>query len=120
MIIGAILYATGYFCMSFAGPYAMALVAMSIITLGEITIAPTTLAVVGEISPATWRGRYMGFFWLSETLGVSAGPVIGGILLDTFPNGSISIWGTIGGVALAAAAGFVLWNPHKRFIKRVG
>jgi MFS family permease len=120
MIMGSILYAAGYFCMSFAGPYAMALVAMAIITLGEITIAPTTLAIVGEISPATWRGRYMGFFGLSETLGVSAGPLIGGILLDTFPDGNISIWGPIAGVALVAAAGFVLWNPHKGFTKRVG
>jgi MFS family permease len=120
LMLGSFLYAVGYFSMSLVGPYPVALAAMAVVTLGEITIAPTTLSVVGEMSPATWRGRYMGFFGLSETIGVSTGPLIGGILLDGFPNGRASIWGVIAGVALLAAIGFALWNPYKSYKKRVG
>jgi len=120
LILGSCLYALGYFSMSLVGLYPVALAAMAVVTLGEITIAPTTLAVVGEMSPATWRGRYMGFYGLSETLGVSMGPLLGGILLDDFPTGRVSIWGVIAGVALLAALGFTLWNPYKRYKKRVG
>jgi MFS family permease len=120
LIIGSCLYAAGYLSMSLAGPYPVALASMAIITLGEITIAPTTLSVVGEISPPTWRGRYMGFFGLSEVMGVSAGPLLGGILLDTFPEGNVSIWGTIAAVAVFAATGFAFWNPCKGVKKRVG
>ena len=90
---------------------------MAVVTLGEITIAPTTLAVVGEMSPPTWRGRYMGFYGLSETLGISTGPLIGGILLDAFPTGRLTIWGGIACFALLAAIGFSRWSPYK---KRVG
>ena len=120
LILGSCLYSLGYFSMSFVGLYPVAVAAMAVVTLGEITIAPTTLAVVGEMSPATWRGRYMGFYGLSETLGVSMGPLLGGILLDSFPTGRVSIWGVIAGVALLAALGFTLWNPYSRHKKRVG
>ena len=69
-----------------------------------------SLAVVGEIAPPAWRGRYMGFFGLSETLGMSAGPLVGGILLDSFPAEPYFIWGTIALIACIAAAGFYRWN----------
>ncbi len=117
MILGSVLYAAGYFAFSLVGPYPAALAAMAVVTLGEITIAPTTLAVVGEMSPPTWRGRYMGFYGLSETLGISTGPLIGGILLDAFPTGRLTIWGGIACFALLAAIGFSRWSPYK---KRVG
>lgn len=114
LILGSCLYAIGYFSMSLVGPYPVALAAMAVVTMGEITIAPTTLAVVGELSPATWRGRYMGFYGLSETLGISTGPLLGGVLLDGFPSGRVAIWGTIAAAALSAALGFALWGPRRR------
>jgi MFS family permease len=120
LMLGSFLYALGYFGMSLVGPYPVALAAMAVVTLGEITIAPTTLAVVGEMSPPTWRGRYMGFFGLSETIGVSTGPLIGGILLDAFPTGRASIWGVIASIALLAAIGFARWDPYKSYKKRIG
>ena len=120
LILGSCFYAVGYFSMSMVGLYPVALAAMAVVTLGEMTIAPTTLGVVGEMSPPTWRGRYMGFYGLSETIGVSAGPLLGGILLDDFPKGRASIWGVIAGAALLAAVGYAFWDPYKRFKKRVG
>jgi len=66
--------------------------------------------VVGALSPPNWHGRYMGFFGLSETLGISMGPLLGGILLDGFPANNMAVWGIIGAVALAAAAGFRFWG----------
>jgi MFS family permease len=81
-----------------------------IITLGEISTAPTMLAVVGKMAPSGHRGRYMGFYGLSETIGVSTGPLLGGILLDNFVSNGMAIWGIIGLVALLAGFGFFLWG----------
>jgi len=120
LILGSCFYAVGYFTMSFVGAYPVALAAMAVVTTGEMTISPTTLSVVGELSPPTWRGRYMGFYGLSETIGVSTGPLLGGILLDGFPHGRASIWGVIAGAAILAAIGFSLWKPYKVSGKRVG
>jgi MFS family permease len=107
---GSLLYALGYLVMGLVGSYWVAFTAMVIITLGEITTAPTMLAVVGETAPSGQRGRYMGFYGLSETIGVSTGPLLGGILLDNFANNSMAIWGVIGLVALLAGFGFFFWG----------
>jgi MFS family permease len=110
LMIGSVLYALGYGIMGLVGNYNIAILAMIGITMGEIVIAPTTLAVVGELSPTNWRGRYMGFFGLSETIGVSIGPLLGGILLDTFPRSSLGVWGIIGLAALISSFGFFFWG----------
>jgi MFS family permease len=115
--VGSLLYALGYLVMGLVGSYWVAFTAMVIITLGEITTAPTMLAVVGEIAPAGQRGRYMGFYGLSETIGVSTGPMLGGILLDSFATNGLAIWGIIGIVALLAGFGFFFWGRSGSYIR---
>ena len=110
LILGSLLYGLGYLSLGWVGTFAWALVAIVIITAGEIIFSPTALAVVGELSPQDRRGRYMGFFGLSEILGISVGPLVGGVLLDVFPTDPQFIWGTIAFVAFAAAVGFYKWG----------
>jgi MFS family permease len=117
LISSALLYAVGYLLMGWIGAYWLALVAMVLITLGEIVFSPTSQAVVGELAPEKWRGRFMGFYGLSETLGTSFGPMLGGYLLDAFPTGPVVIWGIICGIALAAGLGFYAWGrPVKNVV----
>jgi len=110
LILGALLYGIGYLSMGWVGSYTWAIAAMVVITAGEIVFSPTTLSVVGGLSPQDRRGRYMGFFGFGETLGMSCGPLVGGILLDAFPAEPRLIWGVIGVVAFAAVAGFYGWS----------
>lgn len=110
LILGSLLYGLGYLSLGWTASFAWALVAIAVITAGEIVFSPSTLAVVGELSSQGRRGRYMGFFGLSETLGISVGPLVGGVLLDAFPTDPRFIWGTIALVAFAAAAGFHWWG----------
>jgi MFS family permease len=70
--------------------------------------------VIGELAPQDQRGRYMGFFGLSETLGISAGPLVGGLLLDAFPFDLRLVWGPIASIALVAAVGYYLWARRFR------
>jgi MFS family permease len=114
LALGSLFYAAGWMMMGFVGPYALAVASMFVITLGEITVAPTSLAVVGEHSPPGLRGRYQGLFSISETMGISVGPFMGGILLDVFTTSGLPIWGIIGSFALAAAAGFLIWGRWQR------
>jgi MFS family permease len=103
MALGSLLYGVGYLGMSWVGAYGLALGAIAMVTAGEITFTPTTYAVAGELAPEKRRGHYMGFFGLSETLGMSFGPLIGGILLDVFPTHA-------GFIALIAVLGFLRWG----------
>jgi MFS family permease len=87
---------------------------MAIVTAGEIIHSPVTLSVVGELSPQDQRGRYMGFFGLSETMGIALGPLLGGVLLDAFPLNLELVWGPIASMALIAALGYYWWSRRFR------
>ncbi len=113
LIIGSLLYGVGYLFFGWIGSFALAISAMVVLTVGEIIFSPVALSVVGELSPEKHRGRYMGFYELSHTLGFTAGPLLGGILLDSFTTNSWPIWGTMALIALLAGMGFY-WMGIKR------
>lgn len=117
LILGSILYAIGYSSLGWIKSFNWAMVSIFIITAGEITFSPIASSVVAESSPANWRGRYMGFFSLSQTLGGSFAPLFGGILLDIFPSEPILLWGIIGLVGILPAIGFSWWG-RKQFKKQ--
>lgn len=112
LIIGCLLQAIGFFIFGFSGAFMMSIVAMIVITLGEIIYAPASLAVVGEIAPQKYRGRYMGVFGLTQILGISVSPLLGGILIDVFPSEHLMIWGPLALLGIAAAAGYYLWGKR--------
>jgi MFS family permease len=110
LIIGALLFGLGYLLMGWAGGFLMAATSITIITVGEIIFSPAALSIVGKLSPVRSRGRYMGFFSLSQTLGWTTAPIIGGVLLDIFPSESLFIWGPVALLSFIAAFGYLLWS----------
>jgi MFS family permease len=110
LILGSILFGLGYLLMGWAGGFFMAAISITIVTFGEVIFSPAALSIVGKLSPPRSRGRYMGFFSLSQTLGWTAAPIVGGVLLDVFPNESLIIWGLISSLSFLAAFGFLLWS----------
>ncbi|MEN8615100.1 MFS transporter [Dehalogenimonas sp. THU2] len=114
LFIGMMVYAVGYLSLGLVGPYGLALMAMGIITLGEILFSPVSMTVVAELSPPSWRGRYQGFYGLAETLGISLGPTLGGALLDrTAPDGQMSLWAPIAAVIMLAGFAFYKWGKQR-------
>ena len=114
LLLGMMVYTAGYLAMGFVGPYGLALGAMAIITMGEILFSPVSMAVVGELSPKSWRGRYQGFYGLAETMGISLGPTLGGALLDaSAPDGRLAVWAPIAAVILLAGLAFYVWGKKQ-------
>jgi MFS family permease len=110
----SLLYALGYLSLGWITQFGWALGAMAVITAGEIIHAPVTLSVIGELSPRDQRGRYMGLYGLSETIGIAIGPLLGGILLDAFPSDLRLVWAPIALLALIAAMGYYWWARRFR------
>jgi len=110
LILGSLLYVFGYLSLGWITQFGWALVAMAVITGGEIIHAPVSLSVIGELSPEDKRGRYMGLFGLSQTIGIAVGPLIGGLLIDAFPFDYVLIWAPIALVAFIAAIGYYWWG----------
>jgi MFS family permease len=118
LVLGSLLYVIGYGSLGWFKSFDLVLLTIVLITAGEVTLAPISSAVVAESAPPDKRGRYMGFFTLSQTMGQSLSPLLGGVLLDAFPNDSRPLWGMIASVGIAAALGFSLWGNIARKAKR--
>jgi MFS family permease len=114
LILGSLLYLFGYLSFGWITQFGWALGAMAIITAGEIIHSPVSLSVIGEFCPQDQRGRYMGLFGLSETIGMSMGPLVGGLLLDAFPSDMRLVWAPIASIALIAAVGYYWWARRFR------
>jgi predicted MFS family arabinose efflux permease len=114
LMLGSLLYGVGYLSLGWITQFGWALGAMAVITTGEIIHSPVTLSVIGELSPQDQRGRYMGLFGLSETIGIAMGPLVGGILLDAFSSDLRLVWAPIASIALIAAMGYYWWARRFR------
>jgi MFS family permease len=106
LTLGAILFAIGYFSVGIVPSFLFLMGSMVVITLGEAVFSPSATTAVANMAPSEKMGRYMGFFGLAEALGWSAGPFIGGLLLDAYGGTPLLLWGAIAAIGLVAAIGF--------------
>ncbi len=110
LTIGCLVYALGYLFIGLANGFIMLIVAMVIITVGEMVITPAGHSYASILADPKHRGRYLGFFNLSQSFGWAFGPLLGGILLDSIPGRSIAIWSIISGLALVSTVGFLIFR----------
>jgi len=106
LVLGCLLYALGYFSVSVASAFPFLLGSMVVITLGEVTFSPTSMAAVANMAPEERVGRYMGLFGLTEALGWSLGLFVGGVLFDVLHTTPTALWGIIALIGVTAAVGF--------------
>lgn len=113
LALGGLLYGLGWISMAWVGSFGWAFAVVFAVTAAEIVFTPLTLATVGRLSPWDKRGRYLGFFGLSQSLSMSLAPLAGGVLLDRFTDTPIMVWAPIGAIGLLAAAGFHAWGRRQ-------
>jgi len=106
MTAGTLLYAFGFAMYGFASMYFFFLVAMAIITIGEMMVSPVGQAIVTQFAPEDMRGRYMAVFGFSWVIPFAIGPLMAGLVLDNLnPNW---LWYAAGVLGVVAAAAFYL------------
>lgn len=110
MALGALFYAVGFALYGFVSDYAIFMVAMVIITIGEMIVTPVSQALVAKFSPEEMRGRYMAVFGISWILPGAIGALIAGLIMD---NGNpLWVWFAAGILGLAAALGFSIFHRY--------
>ncbi|MEK6222550.1 MAG: MFS transporter, partial [Chloroflexota bacterium] len=87
MAIGTAFYAVGFGMFGFIQGVAFFALAMVILTIGEMLIAPIGQTLVAKFAPEDMRGRYMavfGFSWGIPNLFI---PYLAGVVMDNYnPN----------------------------------
>ena len=106
--LGALLNAIGFALYGFVATYGLFLLAMAIITIGEMLWAPISQSIVARLAPEDMRGRYMAFFGFSFAVPFAIGPLLAGLVIDYYdPNW---VWYAGGIIGLASAAMFGLMS----------
>lgn len=101
MALGTLFYMLGFSMFGFVGQYWLFVLAIMIITTGEMIVVPTSQALAVNFATEDMRGRYMGVFGITWMLPATIGPGAAGLILDHFnPN---LLW-YIGGVLCAISA----------------
>jgi MFS family permease len=115
MTVGTFFYAVGFAAYGFVSTYPLFLLAMVIITIGEMIVSPTSSALVARLAPEEMRGRYMavtGFSWIIPS---AIGPLAAGLVMDNLnPNW---VWYAGGILGLIATLGYFIL--HKSGAQRL-
>ncbi|OQX65664.1 MAG: hypothetical protein B5M51_00065 [Anaerolinea sp. 4484_236] len=86
MAAGMLLYTIGFGMYGFVSTTAMFILAMIILTIGEMFIAPVSQALVATFSPEKMRGRYMAVFGISWMVPFAVGPYLAGLIMDNMDS----------------------------------
>ena len=106
MAAGMLLYAIGFGMYGFVSTMSFFVLAMVILTIGEMLIAPVSQALVAKFSPEEMRGRYMAIFGVSWMIPFAVGPYLAGLVMDNLDPRWL--WYIAGVIGIVATFGF-LW-----------
>jgi MFS family permease len=99
--LGYLLVGAGFALNTFAHTVPALMLAMAVVTLGEMVMVPVSAAYVADLAPAHMRGRYMGVYGLVWAAALIIGPALGMKLLAL---GAAYLWLTCGALGLVAVA----------------
>jgi MFS family permease len=84
MALGNFLFMIGLMMYGLVSSYALFMLAMVIITVGEMLVAPVAQAMTARFAPEQMRSRYMAFFSLTGRLPAAIGPWAAGLVFDNY------------------------------------
>jgi MFS family permease len=110
MAVGTFLYAVGFGMYGFGSTFLWFALAMVVITVGEMVLAPEGTALVARFAPSNMRGRYMAIFGFTWGIAFAFGPLGAGYIMENYDprwvwwlSFIIGAVGTLGYFALHAA-----------------
>ena len=106
LALGSLFYVVGFGMYGFISIYPLFMVAMAVITIGEMVVIPVARAYVGDAAPEDMRGRYSGVMNFSWMIPWMIGPLLAGLIMDNLdPNW---VWYGSAILGMVSVAGF-LW-----------
>jgi MFS family permease len=113
--LGYLLVGSGFALNAFSRSVPALVLAMAVVTLGEMVMVPVSAAYVADLAPAQMRGRYMGVYGLVWAAALIIGPALGMKLLALGPA---VLWLSCGVLGLIAT-GIMLGEVTPRTVTPV-
>ena len=104
MALGTLFYLIGFGMFGVVTAYWLFVLAVVVITIGEMIVMPTSQTLAAGFARSDMRGRYMALFGLSVSIPAAIGPLAAGVVLDNYrPN---LLWNLAAVFCAISAAGF--------------
>lgn len=84
LILGIVLMGISYGAVYFAKDFSFFVVAMVLLTLGEVFFTPVLPTIANKLAPEGRKGFYQGVVNAMTALGRTIGPLFGGIVVDLY------------------------------------
>ncbi len=89
LVIGGIIFLAAFAIVPFAGAFSMFMVAMIVMTIGEMFIWPAVPTIAAKLAPAGKAGQYQGLVNIAASVGRMVGPTMSGFVYDVFGIGAV-------------------------------
>jgi dipeptide/tripeptide permease len=107
---GAMFYAAGIAGIALGSQALHFALAMAVLTVGELLIAPTFTSFAVNLAPKEMRGRYMSAYWVGWSVSRGIGPALAGQVYDAVSPTAIwylgGMWNLLAAVIFASLAPF--------------
>jgi MFS family permease len=119
MAAGTLFYAIGFAMYGFVGSYGLFVLAMVIITIGEMLVAPVGQALIANLAPKQMRGRYNAVFGiLAWGIPFAIGPLLAGQIMDNInPNW---LWYACGFIGMLSVVCYLILHRLRPVTKTTG
>lgn len=97
----ALVMTIGYALIGAASGIPGCVIAMAVMTAGEVVVSPAHQTAIAEIADPAQRGRTYGVIGFAQMFGVALAPLVGGILLDAIGDHHGAMWLIIATLGLA-------------------
>lgn len=84
ILLGTVILIISFVVVAYAEQFTMFVVAMVILTIGEMFVWPAVPALASQLAPKGREGFYQGIVNSAATIGRMIGPFIGGVLVDEY------------------------------------
>ncbi len=84
LVLGIVIMMASFIIVGFAQAFSMFVVAMVILTIGEMFVWPAVPTLASQLAPKGREGFYQGIVNSTATVGRMLGPFIGGVLVDLY------------------------------------
>ena len=89
LLVGLVIFGTGSALAAFATSATALIAFRGLMGIGGAAIFPTTLSIITNTFEGDERGRAIGIWSALSGVGIAAGPIVGGFLLDHYWWGSV-------------------------------
>ena len=84
LVLGLVLMGISYGVVYFAEEFTFFVVAMVLLTLGEVFFTPVLPTIANKLAPEGRKGFYQGVVNAMTALGRTIGPLLGGVMVDLY------------------------------------